>query len=55
MKKDLIDYVILYGSAHSRLASERVIEKFQETLRGKRLEILSDKYFDKILTLVHGG
>lgn len=55
MKKDLIDYVILYGSTRERLASERIIENFQKTTREKRLDELSSAYFDKILTLVHGG
>lgn len=55
MKKNLVDYVILYGSARARLASERIIENFQETLREERLNKLSDAYFNEILILAHGG
>ena len=55
MKKDLIDYVILYGSTRARLARERIIENFQETPRVKRLDKLSSKYFNKILNHVNGG
>ena len=49
MKKDIIDYVILYGSARSRRASERIINDFKVTLREKRLDKLVDAYFNKIL------
>ena len=49
MKKDIIDYVILYGSARSRRTRERIINNFQVTQREKRLDKLVDAYFDKIL------
>ena len=51
MKKDLIEYVILYGSARARYLWE-VTDK-GSPLRIKRLENLEAAYFDKILKIHH--
>lgn len=53
MKKDLIDYVILYGSTRALCLYE--VTNNGSPLRVKRLEKLEDAYFNKILTIHHKG
>jgi len=51
MKKDLIDYVIKYGSARSLWLYAQSTDENKRTI--KRLEKLTDAYFNKILEIYH--